>query len=117
MNTIDDNQAPRCAWQGCACTGPLFAPRMNIPAQGHAIATHQPIKAILGFLLCDQHFCTATPELLLTDETKDIMTNLVSVQGKALPDFARAWVSKVSTNSPEYKNFIKAQVRANAAKD
>lgn len=106
----DLNIAPGCAWEGCKNKG-RFAPKICVPATGVPIDCHQPLSAIFGMALCDDHIKTCTPELLLTDQGKDLFRQLAASMTRVPPDFARAWVSPVSLNSPEYKKFQKQKAQ------
>ncbi len=97
-----------CGWKGCTRAG-VFAPKICVPARGFAIDCHQPMTAILGLALCDEHVKATTPAVILSDKLRELFMEITRSQGKARPDFDRAWVSPVSLNSNEYKRFEKQQ--------
>lgn len=98
-----------CNRQNCQEPG-KWACKINIPAEGWAINSHQPLSMMIGLEVCDTHFTEIKIEDFLTDDLKELAEKVL--EGKQPPDFARAWMSRISINSPEFKKF-KSQVKSN----
>ena len=91
----------KCEATGCVHDA-KWAPKINVPAEGWSVEQHQPLQMILGLGLCEPHFV----ELKIEDySTSPELRQLFEIMatGKCAPDFARAWFSKVSVNSNEFK--------------
>lgn len=94
----------RCARRGCDAIA-TCVPKLLVPAQGHAIDTHQPIACLIDLRMCAEHFNTFSLTDALNHDLRD--TIRIIARGRAPPDFARAIVSRVDLNSEEYVKYLK----------
>lgn len=97
--------------KGCKAEG-KWAIKINVPATGWAIDLHQPLVAIVDLALCDACFAKTTLDSILGPQLMEIFhvqarcATIASggdPQRAVPPDFARAWLSKVSINSNEVR--------------
>jgi len=98
-----------CAKTGCLAV-PEVAIKVNVPAKGHAIDTHQPIGMFIGLKLCRHHGAECKISDFLSDQLKQGVRAVAS--GRAAPDFKRAWLSTVEIDSPEFLQFEKMANRS-----
>lgn len=95
----------KCQRRDCTAeaTGALA---INVPAVGHEIGTHPPITITVGLCLCDRHIAdVSVKEFLEADPKRRLQASVEGMcraQGKAAPDFDRAFVSKVEFTDPAY---------------
>lgn len=91
-----------CSFVGCKCEA-THIPKINVPAMGHAIGSHEPIGMCLNLKLCHDHalafssadqFSPAAPGAM-----RDIIKALAA--GRAPPDFARAFTTAVPLDAEE----------------
>lgn len=104
----------KCSEKNCMKHG-KWAPKINVPAKGWPIDMHQPIQSIMTIELCEEHKNSYSIENFINNETPElqqILTMACKSQGKAEPDFDRAWLSWLGVGSSEYIKF-KGHVRSN----
>lgn len=78
---------------------------INVPAMHCPIAEHDPIRVVLGLSLCDACRMAANVQEFLSVQVKLIVK--IWAQGKAPPDFERAFLTKVEFDSDEWKSLTK----------
>ncbi len=97
----------KCMTTGCPHDA-KWAPKINVPAEGWSVEMHQPLSFTMSLAVCD----ACWPDLKASDfvgpeleKEKGNMRQIARLmtKGKCPPDFERAWLSKVSINSNEYK--------------
>lgn len=109
-----------CIREGCTAKATV-APRLNVPAQGWPIDMHRPMTAIVGMPLCEEHFkdvanleglkAALGNEIKGGDDLMGLIQATLLAAGKLPPDFDRAWVTRLSINSEEYKSFASRVAR------
>lgn len=98
---------PHCQRQGCSAPA-TCAIALNVPAQGWAIDLHQPLKAIVGLVVCDDHFAaTKAEDFTALPQWRAIIQQALAGAGRAPPDFDRAFLSKVPLDDPRYLSFAR----------
>lgn len=88
------------------------APKLMIPAKFWSINSHTPAFAIIGLMLCKDHYNELKTEDFLNDDFKEIMT--LATKGKCPPDFDRAFFKEVKLDSFEWIEFRNFRNRGNA---
>ena len=86
--------------------------KLCVPAQGKSPRDFAPLQALVGVTLCPRHMHETNPgEWLDAHEgnMRAVFTQMAN--GRARPDFARAWLQPVSINSPEFANFERMAAR------
>lgn len=104
----------KCARKGCEDEA-VCALALNVPAMGCPIPEHEPIKLVLGLVLCDKHFKDEKPENFFSADSgiKSIIRDQLAMQGWqqcvkfAEPDFKRAFLSAVPFDDPNWIEFCK----------
>lgn len=98
-----------CCREGCDLDA-RWAPKLCVPAAGYAIERHEPLQALVGLALCTYHIADLKPADLLggpigaDDAGGERLRQVFRVMaGKVPPDFERAWIARVSVNSPEFR--------------
>jgi hypothetical protein len=95
----------RCMFKGCMHAA-HYAPRLSVPARGWRDASgkaHAPLEVFVGLEVCARHFDEiAAVDLLHSDALRVDVTASLLNSHRAAPDFAHAWIDKVSINSAEY---------------
>lgn len=107
----------RCGHDGCAHAA-VCVPKLNVPATGYAIGQHEHLKMILNAPCCDEHFRDFRANDLLSDELREVFRIVARASAgdtAAAPDFDRAWISRVSLTSSEYRLFAKARAQRKSA--
>ena len=99
-----------CSRSGCTKVG-THAPVVCVPAQGHAIETHNPLRCELPVPLCKDHFEEATAAELLTPQMREALTATTKAMRLAAPDFDRAFLRKMLVDSPEYRTLLARTMR------
>lgn len=99
-----------CSTKDCP-HGAKVAPKLCVPAMNWAIEAHQPLSSIIGIPLGESCFAELKVSDFLGRFDVDGKNNLrecfkVLTRGKQPPDFDRAWFTKVSLASKEYKTFL-----------
>lgn len=87
--------------------GGKWAVKLNVPATGVPIDLHTPIGIVIGLVLCESCFADVKVADFLTPQMRDIVERAARMsvpEGRLplAPDYARAWLSKVSASSEEY---------------
>lgn len=81
---------------------------MNVPAKGVALAEHDPIRILLGIMVCDGCTRKIAAKEFLGDSSSSLGT-LLRVMcrkgGWAEPDFDRAFIAPVPLDGEEWKAF------------
>lgn len=96
------------------CQNPAhIAPCINVPATGWSVEMHTPIKSLMDLPICKDHKDTVKIEDFLQENLKEVIRILA--RGKCPPDFDRAWISFVKTDSKEFQDI--RQAKADAKKD
>lgn len=111
MNPSADSSPIRnCGRKGC----PAFAHgvlRLNIPPIGISIEAGMHIGFIVGIELCAQHVKEAKPFDFMTPAWRQAVRDTIEASnGKAEPDFERAWLALMPLNAPEYLMWQRDQV-------
>lgn len=88
------------------------APKLMVPAMHTPINLHSPAFAIIGLMLCKDHYDDLKTEDFLDDSFKEIMT--IATRGLMPPDFDRAFFQKVKLDSFEWIEFKNFRNRGNA---
>lgn len=94
-----------CQRKGCLsqATGGIA---INVPAIGHEINAHEPIRVTIGLALCDRCLKETTAHEIIEADPQRRLQNTIQMmchqQGKIPPDFGRAFISKVEFDSPEW---------------
>lgn len=91
------------------------AVRLRIPAVGHAIDSHDPLKVIFGMPLCDAHYGSLDPRAFVGPELEKVVE--IMCRGKAAPDFDRVYKEKVLLDSEEYNIYLSAAAKPVAGDD
>lgn len=96
-----------CASKDCP-NAAVCALMLNVPAQGMPIPEHDPLQMLVGAGLCEDHFARQTPQDWL--EQPDYRRIFeAAARGKAPPDFARAFITRVEFDSPVWQALLKAR--------
>jgi len=98
----------KCQSKGCEEQA-VCGLALNVPARGCPVAEHDPIRVVLRLQLCAA--CvqkTNAPEFFPSDGPLQKMIR-AQAQGKAEPDFARAFASAVSFESEEWQTLTQGQ--------
>ena len=88
----------KCEHSGCTHAAKVM-PKLCIPAQDHPIDTHQPIGLVFGLELCQSCMDALIPSHFMTDDIRRIIE--MAAHGKQPPDFARAFLTRISIASRE----------------
>src|SRR5687767_13676313 len=87
-----------CMRDGCKREG-RWAPRICVPATGWP-RDHKPVTMVFGLQLCEEHFAEVSAQDFLDPSLPE--PNLrgaleILAQGRAAPDFQRAYIRRVDT--------------------
>lgn len=94
-----------CQREGCTAEA-KFAPKICVPAQGHAIDAHQPIGVVVGVKCCPTHlYQFPVQDMIAIGAIRFALMSLCQSHGRAAPDFARAFVEPVALESAEFAQF------------
>lgn len=100
-----------CCVRDCKSFGSR-AIKINIPAQGYAIAQHRPIGMILDLAFCPKHADAAKVDDFLTDDSRASIDAALLDSGKAQADFKRAWLKVIRRDGQEFQEFkLSAAIR------
>ena len=91
-----------CEVDGCDHPA-AWAPKVCVPPEGLDPRLAAPLSAIPGFVLCDRHMNeTHAQERLEANSGQMRNVFALMANGRLRPDFSRAYLQKVSINSPEF---------------
>lgn len=95
-----------CSREHCAAEA-RWVPKVCVPATGYPIAGHTPLSCIIGLPLCGACIDTLGVGDLLgpTPQGGEFREAFAIAAGRVPPDFSRAFMARVSLNSPEYAAF------------
>lgn len=92
----------KCSSKDCqadaVCGAAVRVPALNCP-----VAEHEPLKAALGLRFCEVHFAELKLEDFVNEEFRKLVRGTLQHQGKAPPDFDRAWLERLELDSPDMK--------------
>lgn len=92
----------KCARKGCGLDA-VGALQINVPATGYPALPAHCAQVIIGIGLCEGHFHTAQAgEFFQADERLSQAVKAMT-KGRTRPDFGRAFTSRVSFESKEWK--------------
>ncbi len=93
--------------QKTGCTEPATcAFKVCVPAYGKSPRDFAPLEALVGVTLCNRHMNETNPSEWLNANNGAMKTTMTSMaNGRARPDFPRAYLKQVSINSPEFQRF------------
>ena len=99
----------KCAKNGCQNKGE-WAAEVHVPAKGWALSAHTPMSIICDMPLCRDH---ADGENLLDEmpELRGTISDVLQANGRAEPDFDRAWTSPVRRSSKRFAEFEKSRAK------
>jgi len=83
-----------CQRKGCGAPAACGL-ALNVPAKGWAIDQHQPLRVVIGIVLCDLHFSEVKPSDFCSAPSDMRPMIRAASAGRATPDFTRAFLSKV----------------------
>jgi len=95
-----------CEHSGCAsfATAGLV---ICVPATGHEIGDHAPIKVVIGLKLCDVHLALADPQEFFEADSRLKDSIRKAAKGRCPPDFSRAFSSGLEFSSETWKDYLK----------
>lgn len=92
-----------CATEGC--TRPArWVLEIKTWARGHPKSSHDPVRSILSWRVCDDHRHPVVASEFWVDDTKKMITKVLAAYGKSEPDFDTAeftWVLAATSMGPE----------------
>lgn len=101
----------KCFESGCRFL-PIWAPRLRVPAKGHALDAHTPLSLVMGITFCAQHgdrFKGKRFRRFMKDNEviREIVDGLMHALRLVEADFARAYVELLAVDSDEWRLFEK----------
>lgn len=92
----------KCAREGCERAA-THIPRVNVPATGHALDTHQPIGLCLNLKLCKDHALDFSAAGQFGPGAPGDLRKIIEIMcaGRARPDFDRAFTTALRLDHPE----------------
>ena len=98
----------KCQMKECQAEA-TAALALNVPAKGCPVAEHEPIRVVIGLQLCDAHLTTSKAEDFFGADSRLEQIIRIQAQGRAEPDFKRAFVSACAFDSDEWKALTKGK--------
>lgn len=93
----------KCMHKGCKRSA-FRGICVNVPAMGWPIMLHKPLPVAVGVALCIEHFNQAKNEPgEFINMVELAVTALCKRERKERPDFARAWITGLQFDSPEWR--------------
>jgi hypothetical protein len=101
----------KCEREGCERKAE-YGVCLNIPAKGFGIDIHTPLQVIIGLCVCHKHLLQIRAEpkqvidIAASDDLRKAIEEMVRAQGKADPDYERAFISGLRFDDPQWRAFL-----------